>query len=113
MTSSHFQSSEQSDVQRIPDELLDGLIASKKEIDALGLLSLLFQSTYDLTIHSPPNHEAIQEMSLPETFNRLRREISLVPGPEELGESIDTVHGHSRFRAIMGSYDSTYYTYLL
>jgi metallopeptidase MepB len=113
MISSHFLSSDKGEPDLIPDELLDGLLASKKVVDALGLLSLVFQSTYDLTIHSPPSHEAIQNMSLPETFNRLRRDIGLVPGPEEPGESMDTVHGHTRFRAIMGSYDSMYYTYLL
>lgn len=106
--SSHFESGE-----KMPDTMIDQVLVSRHKNDALGKLGALFHATYDLTIHTPPDHETIRGVNLAETFNRLRSDMTLLPGLEGLGMGLEPSHGYTWFRAPVGGYAATYYAYIL
>lgn len=105
-------SEEQGGEEKLPDKLIDQLIASRFATIGLSDLSTLLLSYYDLKIHSPTNHDSVCNMNLKLEFNKLRKELCLMSGPEDLGLGLEATHGYSRFRFLTG-YDSVYYTYLL
>ncbi|KAL7942488.1 hypothetical protein V8C42DRAFT_331141 [Trichoderma barbatum] len=113
MISGHYLTEQDSeDEKKLPEDVIDRLIADQFAHTGLGNLSTLHFSLFDLLIHTPPDHEAICNMNLAAEFNRLRKEICLVQGPEDIGFEADYVHSFCRFRFPIG-YDTGYYTYLL
>jgi metallopeptidase MepB len=110
MVSGHFESPNEE--QKLPDETLDKLIASRFAYVAQGGLSNMLFSLFDLKIHTPESHEALEKMNLALDFNKLRKEMSLLSGPEDLGFDLDYMQSYCRFRFPIG-YSSAYYTYLL
>ncbi|KND93220.1 Thimet oligopeptidase [Tolypocladium ophioglossoides CBS 100239] len=107
----HDSGEEQGGEQKLPDDLIDRLIAGRFANIGLSDLSNLLLSSYDLKIHSPADHDAVCNMNLKLEFNKLRKELCLMSGPEDLGLGLEATHGYSRFRFPTG-YDSAYYTYL-
>ncbi len=98
--------------EQIPDELLDNLIRTKHVNDAMAELRQLHFGIYDMTVHEPASHKAIEDLDPTETFNRLRKEIALIDGPEALGEGYHWGHGEATFGHLIGGYDAGYYGYL-
>ncbi|OXV06825.1 hypothetical protein Egran_05408 [Elaphomyces granulatus] len=98
--------------KQIPDELVTNLIRTKHVNGALFNLRQLHFGIFDMTVHEPTNHEAIETMAISETYNTLRREISQLEGPEKLGEGNEWGHGEATFGHLMGGYDVGYYGYL-
>jgi metallopeptidase MepB len=98
--------------KQIPDELVTNLIRTKHVNGALFNLRQLHFGIFDMTVHEPANHEAIETMAISETYNTLRREISQLEGPEKLGEGNEWGHGEATFGHLMGGYDVGYYGYL-
>jgi len=98
--------------ERLPESAIDKMIASHSAPDGLGHASLLMQSLYDLKIHATEDHQEVESMDLQIIFNKLRKEIGLLSGPEDLGLGWDALYGFCRLRFPM-SYDSSYYSYLL
>ena len=92
--------------EKIPDDLIQKLIKTKNLNGALFNLRQLHFGTFDMTIHEPKDHETIEEMKLSETYNRLRKEISKIEGPEVLGESYAWGNGQATFGHLMGGYDA-------
>lgn len=76
-------------------------------------LNELFFATYDMLVHSPESHEALENTNLPELFNRTQNEVYHAKGGEALGEGWDYCNGQAVFRAIQGKYDAGYYAYIL
>jgi len=98
--------------ETIPDDLIDSIIKTKHVNDALFNLRQLHFGIFDMTCHEPKSHEEVEAMQVSETYNRLRKEISKIDGPEALGAKWDWGHGEATFGHLIGGYDAGYYGYL-
>jgi len=98
--------------ESIPDDLIDSIIKTKHVNDALFNLRQLHFGTFDMAVHEPKSHKDIEEMEVSELYNRLRKEISKIDGPEALGAKYDWGHGQATFGHLIGGYDAGYYGYL-
>ncbi|OJJ58365.1 hypothetical protein ASPSYDRAFT_46385 [Aspergillus sydowii CBS 593.65] len=98
--------------ENIPDEVIANLIRAKHVNDALFNLRQLHFGIFDMTVHEPESHEKIQELPITLTYNRLRKEITQMDGPEVLGLGDDWGNGQATFGHLMGGYDAGYYGYL-
>ncbi|ODH13828.1 hypothetical protein ACO22_06868 [Paracoccidioides brasiliensis] len=98
--------------QKIPDELINNLIKTKHVNDALFNLRQLHFGIFDMTVHEPADHAAIENLDISVTYNELRKEISQLDGPEVLGQGNDWGHGQATFGHLIGGYDAGYYGYL-
>ncbi|RFU76608.1 thimet oligopeptidase [Trichoderma arundinaceum] len=113
MISGHYLTEEHPEKEKkLPNDVIERLIADRFAAAGLGNLATLHFSAFDLLIHTPPTHEVICEMNLAAEFNKLRKEICLVSGPEDVGLEADEIHSFCRFRFPIG-YNTGYYTYLL
>ena len=92
--------------ETIPDDLIQKLIKTKNLNGALFNLRQLHFGTFDMTIHEPKSHEAIEKMEISETYNALRKDISKIEGPEALGEGNGWGNGEATFGHLMGGYDA-------
>ncbi|KAI9888207.1 MAG: hypothetical protein M1814_001092 [Vezdaea aestivalis] len=98
--------------EQIPDDLIEKLLATKHVNDALFNLRQLHFGIFDMTIHTPASHAAAEEIKISSLYNKLRKEISQIDGPEVLGSSYDWGHGQATFGHLVGGYDAGYYGYL-
>lgn len=64
------------------------------------LKELLF-ATYDMLVHAPSSHTALEMLNLTELFNKTRSEFYKVRGGEVLGEGWEWCHGQTIFRNIL------------
>ncbi|KAL9023318.1 MAG: hypothetical protein Q9196_007276 [Gyalolechia fulgens] len=71
---------------KLPDELIENLIKTKHVNDALFNLRQLHFGIFDMKVHEPESHEELKGYDIPDMYNRLRKEISGLDGPEDLGE---------------------------
>jgi metallopeptidase MepB len=97
---------------KIPDNLIANLIKTKNLNGALFNLRQLHFGLFDMFIHGPKSHEALEQVKISEKYNELRREISHLDGPEVLGEGDSWGNGQATFGHLMGGYDAGYYGYL-
>ncbi|KAL8931982.1 MAG: hypothetical protein Q9211_006604 [Gyalolechia sp. 1 TL-2023] len=97
---------------KLPDELIENLIKTKHVNDALFNLRQLHFGIFDMKVHEPESHEELKGYDIPDMYNRLRKEISGLDGPEELGEGYKWGNGHATFGHLIGGYDAGYYGYL-
>lgn len=98
--------------EKIPDELISNLIKTKHVNDALFNLRQLHFGIFDMTVHEPETHDAVEKLKISELYNDLRKEISQLEGPEVLGEGSAWGNGQATFGHLMGGYDAGYYGYL-
>ncbi|KAF2199206.1 zincin [Delitschia confertaspora ATCC 74209] len=101
--------------ERIPDELITSIINTKHINDALFNLRQLHFGMFDMAVHEPESHDAVQKLKVSETYNRLRKEISQLDGPEALDERKGDWtwgNGQATFGHLIGGYDAGYYGYL-
>ncbi len=124
--SNHWESGE-----KIPDALIEKLIATKNVNAALFNLRQLHFGLFDMAVHSPKSHAEIESLDLSKTYNDLRAEISGLKGPEAQGEAryayfsarccrLTELTGHdstwgngqATFGHLIGGYDAGYYGYL-
>ncbi|KAF2403440.1 metallopeptidase [Trichodelitschia bisporula] len=98
----------------IPDDLIDSIVKTKHVNDALFNLRQLHFGIFDMTIHSPASHAEVENLAVSELYNRLRKEISKIDGPEAVDPSSGFAwgNGQSTFGHLMGGYDVGYYGYL-
>lgn len=71
--------------EKIPDDLIEKLIATKHVNGALFNLRQLHFGIFDMTIHAPGSHTALEGMNLPQVYNQLRADICGIKGPEAIG----------------------------
>ncbi|PLN85016.1 metallopeptidase MepB [Aspergillus taichungensis] len=98
--------------EQIPDEVIANLIRTKHVNDALFNLRQLHFGIFDMTVHQPADHEAIQKLPISATYNKLRHEITQMDGPEALNMGEEWGHGEATFGHLIGGYDAGYYGYL-
>ncbi|KAI0999875.1 Saccharolysin [Podosphaera aphanis] len=105
--SSHYVTGES-----IPDDLIEKQISIKHVNDAIFNLRQLHFGIYDMTVHTPKDHEEAKSFKLSELYNDLRTQISGIKGPEYLGLKSDWGNGQATFGHLIGGYDAGYYGYL-
>jgi metallopeptidase MepB len=98
--------------EQIPDEMIESLIGAKYVNCALFNLRQLHLGIFDMTVHEPESHEAIENLNISATYNNLRKKIWQIEGPEVLGQGDEWGHGQANFGHLMGEYDAGYYSYL-
>jgi metallopeptidase MepB len=67
---------------------------------------------FDMMVHQPSTHEEIQGMNTSIAYNKIRREIMQIDGPEVFGEGFEWGHGQGSFGHAMDEYDAGMYSYL-
>lgn len=98
--------------EHMPGDLIDSIVNTRHVNDALFNLRQLHFGIFDMTVHQASSHEAVTKLDASETYNRLRKEISKIDGPEVLGEGYSWGHGQATFGHLIGGYDAGYYGYL-
>lgn len=71
---------------QLPDELIENLIKTKHVNDALFNLRQLHIGIFDMAVHEPKSHAELEALKISELYNDMRKDISLLEGPEVLGE---------------------------
>lgn len=79
--SGHFETGE-----KIPEDLVEKLVATKNVNGALFNLRQLHFGIFDMAVHSPKSHEEAVEMNPSKLYNELRTELVGFSGPETQGE---------------------------
>ncbi|KAF2484871.1 peptidase family M3-domain-containing protein [Neohortaea acidophila] len=103
---------EQQPPEQMPDDLIQSVVRTQHVNDAIFNLRQLHFGIFDMTVHEPSSHAAITKLDASATFNRLRKDISKMDGPEVLGANDDWGHGEATFGHLIGGYDAGYYGYL-
>jgi metallopeptidase MepB len=94
--------------EQIPSSLIANLINTKHVNDALFNLRQLHFGMFDMTVHEPESHEDVEKLDITTTYNRLRKEISQLDGPEALGGDWTWGNGQATFGHLIGGYDAGY-----
>ncbi|KAL1302035.1 hypothetical protein AAFC00_002483 [Neodothiora populina] len=96
----------------LPDSLIDSIVRTRHVNDALFNLRQLHFGIFDMTVHEAENSEQIKNLHVSETYNKLRKDISKLDGPEVFGQGYDWANGQATFGHLIGGYDAGYYGYL-
>lgn len=99
--------------KKIDDKMIQQIIDTKHVNAALFYLRQLHLAIFDMTVHAPETHEYIESLNIPIVYNKLRKEMLNIDGPEVLGESEDWGYGYASIGHFMGGYDAGYYGYLM
>lgn len=105
--SRHYETGE-----KIPDDLIKKLVATKHVNDALFNLRQLHFGLFDMTVHTPKTHADLEAMDVSKVYNELRVEIAGIKGPEARGKPSTWGNGQATFGHLIGGYDAGYYGYL-
>ncbi|KAF3767006.1 zincin [Cryphonectria parasitica EP155] len=105
--SGHYETGE-----KIPDDLVEKLVATKNVNGALFNLRQLHFGIFDMAVHSPKSHEEVKSLEPSKLYNELRTEIVGFTGPEAQGEPSTWGNGPATFGHLIGGYDAGYYGYL-
>jgi metallopeptidase MepB len=71
---------------KIPDDLIEKLVATKHVNGALFNLRQLHFGLFDMKVHTPKTHEELEALDVSKLYNDMRSEISGLKGPETQGE---------------------------
>ena len=74
---------------QLPDEMIANLVRTKHVNDALFNLRQLHFGIFDMAVHEPSSHAAVQDLHLSALYNSLRKAITQIQGPEVLGQGDD------------------------
>jgi len=101
------------DVQ-LPDRMIAALLQSKGMTRVLTELGQLCMSTWDFAVHDQESHDAIRNLNLSESYNRLQSELYPAAGPPDLGEGFEWGHPYCTWTTLVGGdYHAGYYSYAL
>lgn len=100
---------------QLSDEVVSSLVKSSAKTNRTTQLKEIFFTTYDMLVHMPESHQALEEMNLSEQFNKTRTATYHIHGGEAIGDpdGWEWAHGQTIFRNILNDYDAGYYSYVL
>ncbi|KAK0619449.1 metallopeptidase [Immersiella caudata] len=99
---------------QLPDHMITALLESKGKTRVLTELGQLCISTWDFAVHDQESHEALENLNLAESYNRLQSEIYPPAGPPEQGEGYEWGHPYCTWMMLVeGDYHAGYYSYAL
>lgn len=98
---------------QMPDDMIESLTKAKHVNGALFHLNQLGIGIFDMVVHGPETHAAIEAMNISKTYNTIRREIFPPESPAALGEGDEWGHAQARLGHLVEDYDAGYYSYLL
>lgn len=78
--SSHWQTG-----QPITDDLVNKLVKTKNFNRGIDIARMLVLSTFDMLVHTPESHEALEATDIISLWNKRRAEVSGIKGPESAG----------------------------
>ncbi|XWX01200.1 hypothetical protein V2A60_009226 [Cordyceps javanica] len=96
----------------ISDDLIANLVKTKNVNSSIFNLRQLIYSTFDMLIHGPESHEALEALDLAKVWNERRAEVSGVKGPEAVGYGPHWSEGFNNVGHYIGGYDAGYYGYM-
>jgi metallopeptidase MepB len=96
----------------LPEKLIVVSLQGSKDLNFSRSYANIASCLFDMAVHNPESHEALERMALAETFNRIDRDVRLLHGPEDLGGTLDWGCAFTHFSHLTGEYDSQYYTYI-
>lgn len=98
--------------EKLPDRIIEPLISSRFAGDIMAKSRLVRDGLADLHMHMPANHEEAVNMDPVRYYNRMRREICQLAGPEDAGMEQGSSKAISRLRSPI-QYAASYYAYFL
>jgi metallopeptidase MepB len=98
--------------EQIPDHLVDSLVRAKHVNQATAYSNQLCIGLFDMAVHTPETHAAIEDMNISATFNKIRSHVLPLDSPMTLGLGLEWGHPQARLTHLMGEYDAGYYAYL-
>jgi metallopeptidase MepB len=96
----------------IPNDLINASLQKSKDFSQSRSYANLASSFFDMAVHNPESHGALEAMNLADTFNQIHRRVRLLHGPEDLGEGFNWGYAYAQSRHLSGSKAAQYYTYL-
>lgn len=98
---------------RIPNDLVDRLVATRHINAALQTLTQIHHSKFDMFAHGKDLPDDVSSNDLASIYNRIGKECTLMTGPEEIEERFDWGHGYTTFPHLICGMQANYYSYLL
>jgi len=99
--------------ERLSDETVAKLVATKNINAAVPNLRQLAISVFDMEIHSAKSGEELANLDLSMTYNKLRRDMCRLEDLSDLGKGHSWGHGWAIYPHLMEGYDAGFYSYLL
>lgn len=99
--------------EKMPDDMIEHLVATKNKNQTFGTLIQVAIATFDMHVHSISDPVALDEMQFPELFNRIRKDVCHQDDPSDIGQGEDWGHGFAIYPHLMNGYDAGFYGYLL
>ncbi len=96
--------------ERVADDVMQKIVQAGRAGSALSYLYDLKNAIFDMTVHQPASHAAIEALPLSETYNRLNYDLIKFDKPE--GGGWDYAHAYVNFNHLIAVYDAGYYGYL-
>ncbi|OBT69081.1 hypothetical protein VE03_01423 [Pseudogymnoascus sp. 23342-1-I1] len=98
--------------EKMPDELIRGLISTKNLNNAIFNMGQLHVAIFDMAVHEPVSHEFLERMDISEQYNTLRSDIVGMNGPATTSKNVTWGNGEATFGHLVEGYDAGYYGYL-
>ncbi|KAJ9148665.1 Metallopeptidase [Pleurostoma richardsiae] len=94
--------------EKIPEEMLEGLVQSRYMDRALWFLRQLAFARFDMAVHSVPSHQACTDLDPSLIFNDFMGRLRLLPNPNPG----DRGHPQANSLHLVSGMDAGYYSYL-
>lgn len=96
--------------EKMPEAMVQSIIRSRFEGEAIANLRLLHFAKFDMAIHQPRSHEEALNMDVSRLFNKLRHNICMMDDPGDT-EQYHWANGAAILSHVMAGYDVGLYGY--
>ncbi|RDA95088.1 hypothetical protein CP533_2094 [Ophiocordyceps camponoti-saundersi (nom. inval.)] len=94
----------------LPDNVVKGIAAGRGDLALPSMAAQVMVSVFDMTIHSPPTHEAALKIVPEVLWNQLRRDILDIQVPKDFDPNWSK--GYASIGHLYSGYDTVAYSYL-